>query len=107
MVDAGNRVSYTSDTETDNGANEMDAGWRVATAGEIRQMQAEPGAPHVKFGCTCCGMVNWTAKNLALGSDGSYTGARGIFVSDWNRGECVCPGNYLRAVMWDAELAAA
>ena len=81
----------------------MDTGWRLATKEEIREMQDLPGAPHVTFGCTCCGMVNWTAKNLALNSDGRYTGARNIFVSDWTRGECECPSTHLRAVVREKE----
>lgn len=78
---------------------QFDKGWRIANADEIAALQAEPGAPHVCFGCTACGMVNWSAKNIALGSDGCFTGARRIFVSDWSRGECQCPSNAIRCVV--------
>lgn len=85
----------------------MDTGWRLATEAEIRDLLALPGAPHVMFGCTCCGMVNWSAKNIALDSSGRYNGQRNIFVDDWRRGECECPSSHLRAVVREEKLAAA
>lgn len=78
---------------------QFDKGWRLANAEEIAALQEEPGAPHVTFGCTCCGMVNWSAKNIALSESGRYNGARKIFVSDWPRGECQCPPSALRCVV--------
>lgn len=80
---------------------QFDKGWRLANAEEIAAMQAEPGAPHVSFGCTHCGMVNWSAKNLALSPSGRYTGARNIFVIDWSKGECSCPASGLVCVTRD------
>lgn len=78
---------------------QIEQGWRLGTSEEIAAARAEGGAPHVPFGCTNCGMVNWTAKNLALGDSGSYTGARNIFVMDWSRGECACQSHHLRFVV--------
>ena len=78
---------------------QFDNGWRQATVEEVAKLRDEPGAPHVTFGCSCCGMVNWSAKNLALSSGGQYTGARKIFVINWARGECSCPTSELRCVV--------
>jgi hypothetical protein len=77
----------------------MDNGWRLATETEIQALRAEPGAPHVDFGCIGCGMVNWHAKNLAVSSGGHYNHARNIFVADWTRGECSCSPDALRVVV--------
>lgn len=78
---------------------QINNGWRVASVEEITALQAKDGAPHVVFGCTCCGMVNWSAKNLALANDGRYNGMRRIFVLDWNVGECSCASSSLRCVV--------
>lgn len=72
-----------------------------ATEAEIAELIALPGAPHVTFGCSHCGMVNWSAKNLALSPTGHYTGARNIFVIDWAKGECSCPASGLVCVTTD------
>lgn len=74
-------------------------GMRRASADEIAALRALEGAPHVTFGCMGCGMVNWSAKNLALSSGGQYNGARNIFVMDWKAGECECPAHMLRCVV--------
>ena len=80
---------------------EIGKGWHIATSEEIAALLAMDGAPHVLFGCTCCGLVNWSSKNLALSSDGRYTGARNIFVLDWKLGECACDPAALRCVEKD------
>jgi len=72
--------------------------WRVAVADEIAALQALEGAPHVTFGCTECGMVNWSAKNLALSGDGCYNGMRNI-CNLGDHFECDCASNLLRCVV--------
>ena len=78
---------------------QFENGWRAATPKEILDLLAESGAPHVTFGCMGCGMVNWTAKNLALSPDGRYTAERNIFVMEWEKGECKCAAGLLRCVV--------
>jgi len=76
--------------------------YRVAFPLEIAVLKAEPGAPHVMFACTSCGQTYWTAKNLALGSQGNYTGARNIFYLGAEP-ECTCSSQYLACIVPDTE----
>lgn len=80
-------------------AGKIGAGFRVASKDEVAALAELEGAPHVTFGCTGCGLVNWSAKNLALTPQGGYSGARNIFVMDWNVGECSCAPILLRCVV--------
>lgn len=77
----------------------MQDGWRIATTDEVERLAALDGAPHVTFGCAGCGLVNWSAKNLALTPQGGYSGSRGIFVLDWSKGECACAPILIRCVV--------
>lgn len=72
--------------------------YRVANKMEVCIAQSRPGAPHVTFACTECGHGTWSAKNLALGDAGGYTGVRNIFYLGAGP-ECSCPPNALRMIV--------
>ena len=82
-----------------NGFGMIGKNYRVATLDEVAALAVEEGAPHVTFGCTSCGMVNWHAKNLALAANGGYSGQRSIFQLSWSKGECDCAPSFLRCVV--------
>lgn len=71
--------------------------YRKATKEEIAELQNLPGAPHVTFACNC-GKTHWTAKNIALSSNGGYNGQRNIFF-DGEYPECKCPPTDLVCVV--------
>lgn len=64
-----------------------------ANAERIKQLRDLPGAPHVMFACLC-GKGHWTAKNIALSSDGGYNGTRNIFYNG-DGPECSCSPSQL------------
>lgn len=75
--------------------------YREATAKEIADLQALPGAPHVLFGCIC-GKAAWSAKNLALTPVGGYAPVRTIFFLSEDA-ECKCASTDLICIVPQAE----
>lgn len=71
--------------------------YRAATKDEIAELQNLPGAPHVTFACNC-GKTSWSAKNIALSSNGKYNGQRSIFFNG-EYPECPCNSNDLVCVV--------
>jgi len=94
---------FTTFTITKRGIRSLDLPaqdftYRLATESEIAALQQEPGSPHVMFACTACGKTHWTAKNIALGNHGGYTGARNIFYGG-DDAECTCDPSNLKCIV--------
>ena len=66
--------------------------FRRATQTEVDAARADRG--HALFACKC-GKVGWSAKAIAMSSDGEYNGARNIFWFNWTEPESSCPASDL------------